>query len=141
MTRREEREQAFFLVFAMGFQDDEPMVEMVEIVETCREEEVSTFAVELAEKVKTNQARIDNYIEKFSTTWKVNRLSRVVAALLRLAMGEILFMEDIPLSVSINEAVELAKLYGGDEDQAYLNGILGSFAKEIEGESPTDAHL
>ncbi len=136
VTRRKEREQAFFLVFALGFQDEIP-AELAQTVAECQGEEIAPFALQLAEIVKTHQEKIDGFINKFSTTWKIERLSRVVAALLRLAIGEILFVENVPLSVSINEAVELAKQYGGDEDPAYLNGVLGSFAKEVgEKESP-----
>ncbi|MBQ2792061.1 MAG: transcription antitermination protein NusB, partial [Oscillospiraceae bacterium] len=69
------------------------------------------------------------YVEKFSTKWKKNRLSRVSLSVLRLALYEMLYEESIPESVSINEAVELAKKFGGEEDSAFVNGLLGAVSR------------
>ena len=61
--------------------------------------------------------------------WKVNRLPKVSLTVLRLAIGEMLYFRDIPVAATINEAVELAKKYSMQEDAAYINGVLGAFAK------------
>lgn len=72
---------------------------------------------------------IDDLIEKSSKNWKLNRISKVELAILRLASVEIIYMEDIPDSVSINEAVELAKNFSSDESGKFVNGILGKIEK------------
>ncbi|MBQ8917258.1 MAG: transcription antitermination factor NusB, partial [Oscillospiraceae bacterium] len=81
-------------------------------------------------KVAGSRQELDEMITSFSTKWKVERLSRVSRALLRMAVAEILQDDqDVPVSVSINEAVELAKKYGGDDDAPFVNGVLGAFAR------------
>ena len=76
---------------------------------------------------------LDGFIAKYSRGWKVDRISRVAAMILRCAMCEILYMEDISSAVAINEAVELAKGYEEPETVAFINGILGSFVRgEVE---------
>ena len=79
---------------------------------------------------------IDPLIEKYSANWKLTRLSRISAAILRIAVFEIYFIENIPLKVSINEAVEIAKKYDTDEAPAFINGLLGALVK---GEGITSA--
>jgi len=129
MTRREAREQAFCLVFEMDFQTAS-MDEIVEQARQCRDLELDEYAEKLAFQVASNRQQLDEQITSFSTKWKVERLSRVSRALLRLAVAEIMQGdEDVPVSVSINEAVELAKKYGGDEDAPFVNGVLGAFAR------------
>ena len=63
--------------------------------------------------------------------WKISRISKISLALLRVAIYEMLYQDDIPVSVSINEAVELAKKYTGVDDSAFVNGVLGAVAKEL----------
>ncbi len=75
------------------------------------------------------QSMIDIYIEKYAKEWTVDRMSKVDLAILRLAMFEILYREDIPYSVSINEAVELAKKYSSEKSSSFINGILGNFIR------------
>ncbi len=72
---------------------------------------------------------IDALISKTSNGWRIDRMSRVDLSILRLAVFELLFDDDIPGGVAINEAVELAKQYGGDESSSFINGILGVIAK------------
>jgi N utilization substance protein B len=76
------------------------------------------------------QEEIDALIGKYSKRWKVSRISKVDLAILRVAIYEILSIADIPVSVSINEAVELAKRYGSEDSGSYVNGILGRIAAE-----------
>ena len=78
------------------------------------------------------QAQLDGVIENFLKGWAINRLNRVDLALLRLAIYEMLNEADVPLGVAVNEAVELAKQYGGDESPAFVNGVLGNVAREIK---------
>ena len=93
---------------------------------------LSAFAEKVATGVQDNEAVIDEKIEQNIHGWKMSRLSRVSLAFLRLAIYEMMYEKDIPLSVSINEVVDLAKKYGGSEDAPFINGVLGSIAKELE---------
>jgi len=79
------------------------------------------------------QAQLDGVIENFLKGWKLDRLNKIDLALLRLAIYEMLVESDVPAGVAVNEAVELAKLYGADESPAFINGVLGNVAREIKG--------
>jgi N utilization substance protein B len=76
--------------------------------------------------------QIDNLLNKYAVDWPVERISPVERAILRIAIYEILFRDDIPLSVSINEAVELGKKYSGPEAGRFINGVLGGVSKDIQ---------
>ena len=73
---------------------------------------------------------LDSYIEKYAKGWRFARMPLVATAIMRVAMYEMLYMEDIPTGVAINEAVELCKKYESDEVVKFVNGLLGTFAKE-----------
>jgi N utilization substance protein B len=75
--------------------------------------------------VRDNKDALDLRIETSSENWKVSRMDKVDLSILRVAAAEIFYMDDIPDAVSANEAVELAKIYGGDESSRFINGILG----------------
>ncbi len=83
--------------------------------------------------VMINQEKIDEIIRRYSIDWDLHRLGKVDRSILRLAVGEILFADDIPISVSINEAVRLAKRYGMEHAAKFINGILGKFCREEPG--------
>ena len=86
----------------------------------------------LVEGVSEHREELDEYISRYSRGWKLSRISRTALAVLRCAMYEILYMEDIPQAASINEAVELAKSFDEAETVSFINGILGSFVRERE---------
>lgn len=130
MTRREEREQAFILLFEKSFNEE---TELSELYDLAIENEVvcgSEFVKSLAFKAWENVAEIDETIEKYSVGWKISRISKVALAVLRLAVCEIRYFDDIPVKVSINEAVELCKKFASKDDYSFVNGILGSVAGE-----------
>ena len=132
LTRREEREQVFILLFEKSFNSD---TDMEQLYDFAIENEVITgsdFVKTLLNKTWENIEEIDGNIEKFSVGWKINRISKVALAVLRLAVCEILYFDDIPVGVSINEAVELCKKYAAKEDSSFVNGILGSLSKEAK---------
>jgi transcription antitermination protein NusB len=83
--------------------------------------------------VTEHGAELDSYIEKYSKDWKFSRISRVAAAIMRIAMFEMLYMSnDVPVGVAVNEAVEMSKGYEERDTVAFVNGILGTFAaKEL----------
>ena len=79
--------------------------------------------------ISEHSAELDGYIEKYSVGWKFGRISRTAAAIMKLAMFEVLYMPDIPDKAAINEAVELAKRYEQPETVSFINGVLGSFSR------------
>ena len=131
MTRREETEQAFILVFQQLINRN-TIEEIIDAAEESAEIRIAEFAERLASGVEENNAVVDDKIEKNIRGWSMTRLSKVSFALLRVAIYEMMFVDSIPVSVSINEAVDLAKKYGGAEDAPFINGVLGSVAKELE---------
>jgi len=84
----------------------------------------SAFTKQLVDGVRKNLERIDLEIEKHSLNWKLNRMSCIDRNILRIAIFEILFCDEIPLKVSINEAIEIAKTYGDKNSAPFINGIL-----------------
>ena len=89
--------------------------------------------------VEEKQEELDGYIEKYSKGWKVSRISRTALAVLRCALCEILYFEDVPASAAINEAVELDKGYDESDTVAFVNGVLGGFMKGEFPEKPESA--
>lgn len=131
-TRRESREIAFALMFEWSFQEM-PLDEMIELAGLARRIEVDKFAYSLAERTIENRNEIDALITRYSQGWKLSRLSRTVLSVLRMSFCELTKFGDIPVGATINEAVELVKKYGTDEEAIYLNGILGSFEQVRKG--------
>jgi len=100
--------------------------------------EPSEFCRELLAGVQEHQTRIDAELSEISEHWTVSRMPLVDRNILRLAVYEILFVEEIPPSVSINEAVEMAKIFGGDDSSKFVNGVLGKLAEQrLESEKET----
>ena len=130
MNRRKAREQAFILVFERSI-NHSPVSEIIDNAETSDDVRIDEFAERLAGGAEQNEAAIDGTIGKYIRGWTLSRLSKVSLALLRLALYEMKFEPDIPVSVSINEAVTLAGKYGSADDEPFVNGVLGSAAKEM----------
>ncbi|CEN79884.1 transcription antitermination factor NusB [Paraclostridium sordellii] len=86
---------------------------------------------EMVKNVELNKSTIDELISKYAKNWTINRMAKVDLAILRLAVCEILYVPNMPTKVSINEAIELAKLYCDDKSPKFINGILGSVVNEI----------
>lgn len=133
MTRRESREQAFCLLFQQTVSGDD-IDEILAAAHEARDLVPDSFTEALCFGVEEHKGDIDGVIEGNLRGWSIRRVSRVALTLLRLAVYEMLYEKDIPMSVSINEAVELSKTYGGEGDPAYINGVLGSVAKARAGE-------
>ena len=87
------------------------------------------YITSLVTGIYEHSAELDGYIEKYAVGWKFGRISRTAAAIMKLAMYEVLYMPDIPDNAAINEAVELAKRYEPPETVSFINGILGSFSR------------
>lgn len=138
MNRREAREQAFVLIFERSINHD-TIDQIIDAAGLSDDVIVDGYAEETALGVERNEAALDEKISSFTRGWTMDRLSRVSLALLRLSIYEMLFGKNVPVSVSINEAVNLAKKYGGAEDAPFVNGVLGSVAKELEKNGGTNA--
>lgn len=133
LKRREEREFVFLILFENDFNN----YDLNLIIDHKKEAdapyfELTDFIKDIFCGVKHNQIYIDELISKHSLKWGKDRISKVSINILRLAVYEILFRNDIPKNVSINEAVELAKKYGEDSEPSFINGILGSLCKSVE---------
>jgi len=129
MTRSEARE----LAFAVGFERllaKEAVDEIISAAEEVREVRIPSFTKKISKGVEENEAKVDEIIERNLKGWKLHRLSTVALSILRIAVYEIYFEADIPISVSINEAVELSKKYGDESDARFVNGVLSDVAKE-----------
>lgn len=129
MTRHEAREQAFMVLFEKTFDDELTISEIVSNAEESELLKINGFAKKLLTAVEENYDAIDEIIEKSSQSWSVLRLPKVSLAVLRLAVGEIKFVDDVPNGVAVNEAVEIAKKYGTSEDASFINGVLGAVTR------------
>lgn len=131
MTRREAREQAFCIVFEQAA-GGESVDQILHAASEARDFIPDPFAESEAFGVEEKAEELDRIIAENIRGWNIRRLSKVALALLRLSVYEILFDDSIPEGVSINEAVELAKKYGGKDDAPYINGVLASVVKGRE---------
>ena len=125
MTRSKIRENVFKMLFRVEFHDKSELAEQMELL---NDELTSPTDEEKCNAIIEHMAELDALIDEKSTGWKTNRMAKVDLAIIRLAVYEIKFEDDIPTKVSINEAVELAKKYGADESGAFVNGVLAKFA-------------
>ena len=139
MTRREAREQAFILVFEQAVRGED-MNSILHDAAEARDLVPSAFGEREALGVEEHREEIDQVIEKHIRGWSLRRLSKVALALLRLAVYEMMWEQSIPYSVSINEAVELAKTYGGKDDATYINGVLASVSKSLPADQRDKSH-
>lgn len=131
MSRSKLREYIFKLLFLSAFNQVDEMPEQLQLFfDTISElqEKDQTYMEAKYEQVSIKLAEIDETLNQCATGWKTSRMSKVDLAILRLAVYEVKFDDDVPPSVAINEAVELAKRFGGDDSAAFINGILGSVA-------------
>lgn len=132
MGRRDARKNAFYLLFQVGFSDESELEDIEKIYFDENEdidENDKTFIKSAVYGVIENKADIDEKIKNASKGWTIDRMSKVDLAILRLAIYEMLYNEDVPRGVAINEAVELAKKYSSDEAPSFINGILASIDK------------
>ena len=133
MRRREQREHIFKLLFMTEFNSEEEMNEQLALYFDSLEELAEKDQEYMREKYKhvlEHLDEIDTLLNETSKGWKTKRMSRVDLTALRLAVYELKFDKNVPTGVAINEAVELAKNFGGDTSGSFVNGILGKIAKD-----------
>ena len=131
MTRREAREQAFILIFEKSFQKETDLDELIHFAEENEIFKADGYSVKLSQNTVENIEKIDDLIESSLKGWNYSRVSKTSKAILRMAVSEMLYSEDVPVGAAINEAVELAKKYASDDEPAFINGVLGSVAREL----------
>lgn len=133
MSRRELREQIFKLLFRIEFNDE---AEMPQQVTMFFEQEEKTVTESEKEEIEDKYTRIldkreelDAMLDEKATGWNISRMGKVDLTILRLALFEMLYDDKIPVSVAINEAVELAKKFGQTDSPGFVNGVLAKFVK------------
>ena len=131
MNRYDAREAVFTLLFETEFKQDEAREAIYALALSQREIEDDPYVRDVYFGVCEHVAEIDDLISRHSKGWKVSRISRVSRSLLRLCIYEMLYRDEIPESVSINEAVELCKKYDEEKARPFLNGVLNGVKNEI----------
>ena len=148
MTRSNAREIAVHLVYGLHYTDETAQQLMDVRMDADYYEELKSVDEIYAERpnrkqmeyirtlvsgIQEKRSELDEHIERLANNWKLSRISRISRAIMEVAMYEILYVEDVPAGVAINEAVELCKRYEESETVAFVNGILGRFEKEVAG--------
>ena len=131
MTRREIRELIFKMVFRVEFHKEEEIPEQLRLFMDTLESADEKDRAYIEHKVQDlfdHLEEIDAIIDSSAQNWKTSRMAKVELTLIRLAVYEIRFEEDIPTGVAINEAVELAKAYGEENSASFVNGVLARIA-------------
>lgn len=138
--RRESRELAFVFLFEKAVSGDS-MADIMEMALEARDVQADAYCEKLTALAEVHLEEIDQTIEENLRGWRISRLSKVTLSILRVSVCEMTVLKaaDVPVSVSINEAVELAKLYGNEKDAAYVNGVLSSVAKSLAAGDAADA--
>ena len=144
MTRGDARELAVHLIYSQSFTDEEPDKLVAarldkeyypylsgenEIYQDRPSRGQVAYIDQVVTGVSNRLEELNAQIAKFSIGWDVSRISRLARAIMQLAIFEILYMDDVPTGVAVSEAVRIAKKYDGDDTGAFVNGILGSFAR------------
>ena len=136
MSRKIAREVAFKVIFETSFQGDEKISKLMnELLENAEEKyevnaEDDKYIQEITEGVKGKEVELDEQIKSHLKGWTMERLNKVDVAILRLAIYEILYRDDIPYKVSVNEAIELAKVFSEDASPSFINGVLAEIISD-----------
>lgn len=131
MSRRELREQIFKLLFRVEFNSMEDMAEQEQLFfedENAAKDEDAVYISDKYHKISEKLSEIDSQLNEKAQGWHTDRMNKVDLTILRLAVYEICYDEDVPTGVAINEAVELAKKFGQDASFGFVNGVLAKFA-------------
>ena len=131
--RREDRQQALQLVYERMFRDD-TLEDTYQDALDARDEEISDYAKQIIEGIELHKDEIDELIENNLKGWKINRISKISLAAMRIAVYEMKYIKSVPVSVSINEAVSMTKKFAADKDGSFVNGVLGAVAKSLKGD-------
>ena len=151
MTRSTAREIAIHLIFSMGYNGMDPDAALEQLLEDgyyagLSEEDALyqerpnkkqlAYIRDIATGCTQRQSELDAIISRYAIGWHIDRISRLVRVILRTALYEILYVDDVPTGVAINEAVMLTRKYDEEETVAFVNGILGAFSRELSAQNP-----
>ncbi len=131
MNRTKARKHAFCIVFSMSFQKECTAETLISLYESAQDIQQDDYIRDVITKIISNRDTIDALIAENLNNWSMNRVSRVCMAAMRLAICEMLFLADIPNTVSINEAIELVKEFEEDKSGAFVNGVLSGVMKKL----------
>lgn len=139
MIRTELREHIFKLLFQEEFNQEEDMQEHLKyyfmtLENAADKDKDKDYIQEKYEAVAGHIAEIDELINQYAKGWKTTRMNKVDLAILRLAVYEMKWDEEVPVGVAINEAVELAKRFSGGDSPSFINGVLGKIARSADGD-------
>ena len=149
MTRGNARELAVHLIYAREFTGDEPQKVVADRLEKeyyanlAAENQVYTdrpskaqvaYLDNVVSGVANRTDELNEKIQQYSIGWDISRISKLARTIMQLAIFEILYVEDVPTGVAISEAVRIAKMYDGDDTGAFVNGVLGAFARGLSAE-------
>lgn len=130
MTRKQAREEAFILIFEKEFNDNS-IEDIMETAAEARNLVPDDYINRVFKGVYDSLVELDSLISESLVGWSITRISKTALCIMRLAIFEMKYIEEIPLSVSINEAVELCKKYATENDASFVNGILSTVAKAL----------
>lgn len=130
MNRKEARDCAFKILFAKEFMVEQTSSELWEREVSEGNYQPDSYVSAIMTIVDTHGAEIEQAMETYAVGWKINRVSAVSRAILKLAIGEMFYMPDIPKLVSLNEAVELSKSYDSEKAYGFINGVLNAAMKD-----------
>lgn len=144
MTRANARELAIHLIYSRDFTGDEPkeiismrlnkdyyalLAEENDVYTQLPSGKQVAYLESVVSGVSNRLDQLNEHIQNYSIGWDINRISKLTRAIMQLAIFEILYIDDVPTGVAISEAVRIAKMYDGDDTGAFVNGILGAFAR------------
>lgn len=132
MKRREARAIALELLFEYDFNREKGLSELIELAEVSREIKVNSFAREIFLLAAENIDEVDELISKKAENWRLDRITRLAKAIMRLCVSEIVY-GGTPDRVAVNEAVELAKIYDDEKGASFINGVLGGIVRSLPG--------
>lgn len=137
MGRRETRENTMKLLYQIQIQKDdiEEQIEMFMEENQITKESDREYFLDVINGVVEKSAELDELIAHHARDWSIQRMPKVDLAIMRLSCYEMKYRDDIPVNVSINEAVEMAKKYGGDQSKTFVNGVLGKIYDELKSRS------
>lgn len=130
MNRKEMRDFAIKIFYEMDIHKSFDEDTASRLTEQYAANSKDDYLIRVTTAFVKNKARIDETIERNSISWALNRIAKMDLSILRMSFTEILFLEDIPEKVTVNEAVELAKVYGDEKSYKFVNGILGNLLQE-----------
>lgn len=133
MTRHQMREYAFMLTFEKLFNDDDVSA-VIETARECETVEINKQVEELFAGIESKKQLLDERIIPHLKNWSLDRISKVSLAVLRVAVYEILFCDDIDIDIAISEAIKIAQVYTVKADVNFINGVLSSISKQEKGE-------